>query len=257
MLKKSIGISAAALAFCVVGFAANGCSSSTTVTETADTGTGTGSDSGVKDSGGGGNTDSGPIAPACYDVADAVGLQTASAPVAHQNVCTTQNISDYVTACLTAPDSGSSDPDAAAQACDAFYAAHPACGLCIGGPDSADAGAYPFPVIVPVSQTEVIPNTVGCIAALSSGTDACKLSFTEEQNCEGSACTSCTSDSDFSACTTYADQDTSGCPSFFPVDSTCTTAINAVTSAQQTSCGSGASDFNTAYTAVATILCGP
>jgi hypothetical protein len=256
MLKKSIGISAAALAFGLIGVLANGCSSSSTTVVAGDGGQ-TGGDTGVHDSGTVVLNDTGAPPPACYDVADAVGLQTASAPVAHQNVCTSALISGYVTACLSAPDAGASDPDAAAAACDAFYAANPACGLCLGGPDSADAGTYAFPAIVPVSQTSVIPDTVGCVAALSAGTDACKLSYTEEQNCEGSACDSCTSDSDFTACLSYADTDTSGCPSFDPVDSTCTAAIAAVTSAQQTSCGVGSTDFNTGYTAVATILCGP
>lgn len=255
MLKKSIGISAAALAFGLMGVLANGCSSSSSPATGTGTDGSTTVDSGKKDTGAV-DTDTGLPAPACYDVADAVGIQTASAPVAHQNVCTTDQISQYVTACLVAGDAGSTDPDAAAQACDAFYATAASCATCIGGPNAADAGSFVFPVIVPVSDTEVIPNTVGCIAALSAGTDACKLSFTEEQNCEVSACNACDS-TDFDACLTYADGDTSGCPSFDPVDSTCTTAINAVTSAQQTSCGSGASDFNTAYTAVATVMCGP
>ena len=237
-----------------IGVFANGCSSSSTdVTVTGDSSTPL--DSGKKDGDIIQPGNDAAVAPACYDFTDAVGIQTASAPKAHQGVCTAAQISDYLTACLSSGDAGS-DPDAAAAACDNFYATASACATCIGGPNSADAGAFVFPVIVPVSDTEVVPNTVGCIAALSTGDDACKLSFTEEQNCEESACSPCTSDSDFSACIAYADADTAGCPSVDPVDSACTTAVNAVSSTDQTSCGAGASSFNDAYQAVATIMCG-
>jgi hypothetical protein len=256
MLKKSIVISTAALAFAILGVAANGCS--VTANGPGPITGGDGSTSDAKKDGPATQGDTGPdiTPPACYDISDAVGIQTASAPVAHQNVCNATQISGFLDACLPQGDAGA-DQDAAAAACDAFYAANTACATCINGPNSADAGAFIFPVIVPVSQTSVVPNTVGCVAALSTGDAACKLSFTEEQNCEESACSPCSSDADFSACISFADADTAGCPSFDPVDSTCLTAVNAVSSTDQTSCGVGATTFNAAYQAVATVVCGP
>ncbi|MGH7280781.1 MAG: hypothetical protein ACRELY_04605, partial [Polyangiaceae bacterium] len=83
MLKKSIGLTAAALALGVFGIMGNGCSSSSSLVAAGGGDSGPGKDSGViKDSGptpdGGG--------PTCYDTTGEF-TYIFGAPVAHQNVC--------------------------------------------------------------------------------------------------------------------------------------------------------------------------
>ena len=64
MLKKSIGLTAAALALGVVGLMANGCSSTSTSSGPSDSGPA--GDTGPKKDSGPSGGDSGPAAPACY-----------------------------------------------------------------------------------------------------------------------------------------------------------------------------------------------
>jgi hypothetical protein len=209
----------------------------------------------------GGGSDGGPItlgdggvldAPACYDVADAVSLTDVGAAVAHQNVCNTTQISGYLTACV-----GSGATDAT---CTPFMTANAACSTCIGGPSTSGATGYDYPVLVPIdSAGDVVANVAGCFAALSTGDATCKTNFPALIECEQSACTTCSSDADNSACLDYADADTAGCPSFVPVDDACNSALTTsqASGANQTACGAAAADFDTAYTAVAGTLCGP
>ena len=206
-----------------------------------------------------GSSDGGPItfsdggtldAPACYDVADSVSLTGVAAPAAHQNVCTSTQISGFMTACV-----GSS---ATTTTCDTFQTANATCTTCLAGPSTSGATGYAYPATVPLdSSGDVIPNTAGCFAALSTGDAACKLSFTNEQLCEQSACASCDDTTD-SACLSYADADSAGCPSLSPTDATCLSALDAAqaSSANQTACASTATDFATAYAAIAATLCG-
>ncbi|MGH7285545.1 MAG: hypothetical protein ACRELY_28825, partial [Polyangiaceae bacterium] len=145
---------------------------------------------------GGFTSDGGPItlddggtitAPACYALSGAV-FENANAPAVHQNVCNSTQVSGFMTACL-----GSGT----ATDCNNFYAANAACATCIGGPDSADAGAFTYPATIPVdSAGNVAANVSGCIAALSTGDATCKLAFNQLEECEQSACSTCSTDPD-------------------------------------------------------------
>ena len=277
MLKKIVVL--AGVLGSMATLAAVGCSSSSSGATGAGSDASSGSDSGRRGRDGGSSSttgdggvvltrpdggftsDGGPIslddggtitAPACYNLGGAVVIQTGvNAPAAHQNKCNSTQISGYMTACL----SGGTQAD-----CDNFYAANGACATCIGGPISADAGVFDYPATIPIdSSGDVVANSSGCIAALSSGDATCKLTFNQLAECEQSACSTCSTDPDNTACLDYADADTGGCAGSFAVDSTCTTAVNTSESntTNQTACGIGAADFATAYNAVATTMCGP
>ena len=208
---------------------------------------------------GGFTSDGGPItlgdggtitAPACYNLSGAVVFQTGvNAPAVHQNKCNSTQISGFMTACL----SGGTQTD-----CDNFYSANGNCATCLAGPNSADAGAFTYPATMPIdSSGDVVANTSGCVAALSTGDATCKLTFNQLEECSGSACSTCSTDPDSTACLDYAQADTGGCAGSFAVDSTCMDAVNASASTNGTACGVGAADFATAYNAVATTMCGP
>lgn len=254
-MKTTIGFAVAALAlggFAVLG---NGCSSTSTSSGPSDSGPAT--DSGKVKPDGGGTVDSGPEAPACYDIADAIiGLNGEGAPKAAQNVCQPADIVAFRATCFGASDAGAAD---AGGACDDLIKANPACATCLGFP-AADAGTFPSPVLIPVDKQNVSVNIAGCLAAVTAGVDdACKLSFTQSSNCEGSACSSC-GDADFSACIDYADADPAGCTNSVPVDSTCATAINASGSdatlkAKCIPAATGAK-FDDYYALVAKTMCG-
>lgn len=252
-MKTTIGLAVAALALGGFTILGNGCSSSST-TEVSDSGT-TPSDGGKKDSGQV-DTDSGPDAPACYDIADAIiGLNGEAAPKAAQGVCQPADITAFRASCF-----GDSDAADSGGACDDFIAAHAACATCLSG-GGADVGSFPSPAIIPVDKSNVSVNIAGCLAAVTSGVDdACKLSFTQASNCESSACSSCSGDTDFSACLDYADADPAGCTNSVPVDSACATSINASGSDATlkakcipTAANAGFDDY---FQLVATTMCG-
>ena len=265
MLKKSIGFSAAALAFGLMGVFANGCSSSSSPAPAGGTDADTSGDA-KKPNDAGNPADTGPTT--CYDQTLELALNLAP-PQAYQNVCTTAQVAAYYTACL--------DTGATATTCSAFTDVNGTCSQCIDGnpPTTADGGVLdagpsadggtflaPYPVLVPVSQTtsEVINNIDGCIAALSTGTASCDLISDQLGNCLEATCSNCTEGDDAAqtACLNAAEADTSGCTSVYVQDSTCQAAITASQTANATACGasSSASTFQEQYTAVANTLCG-
>jgi hypothetical protein len=66
------------------------------------------------------------------------------------------------------------------------------------------------------------------------------------------------SDNDNNSCLTFSETDPSAvCATDFPVDGTCAGYVNALTLGQSEACAYGATDFSTAYTTIATTMCGP
>ncbi|MEO8874680.1 MAG: hypothetical protein ABI461_03755 [Polyangiaceae bacterium] len=205
--------------------------------------------------------DSGPTT--CYDFATAVGTSATGTPKAGQNLCTTTEVTDYLTACT--------GTTATAATCKTYSEAHPGCSTCMdgstptatgdGGTDGgADAGAVtnPYPVLIPVDSTSAVADLGACFAALSTGTADCKSAFAGYDGCVSSACSSCADQATTTACQTEADADSSGCSSIFVVDATCQTAITAAEgdATIKTKCGASATTFQDQVVAVAAVLCG-
>ncbi len=264
MLKKSVGIVAAALAFGVIGVLGNGCSSSSTTVTSGDAAA---TDGAKKDTGtiGGGDATTGGDT-ACFDASSVLSFTTAPlAPAANQGKCTNaQQITDFFTACITQGDAGG-DPDAAGAACDNFIAANAACSLCVAGFSAPDAGtppASPWPALLEINQTgNVVPNVAACLAAISTGTDTCKSNYANDDLCLESGCGACSA-TDYSACATAESTDpTSTCLTNNPLDSACQAALNGVSQTDADSkCAASTqiqseTDFQNVYSIVAGTLC--
>lgn len=265
MFKKSIGLGAAALALGVLGLIGNGCSSSSSST----TGGGDGStptDAGKgKETGTVGDTGTGGGDPACFDSTGFFALDPTkvAAPGLGQNVCAAGDITTIIADCFhSAADAGPA-VDGPTQ-CDADLIAHGSCGECILGfsefPDGGGQEGPNYPAALQISQDgNVVPNTFGCIAALSTGTATCKANFNALAECAVSTCSNC-ADADYSGCVDAELSDpTATCLQQFPdADSACLDAINTAASSTDATnkCASGQTDFNAALTTIATSLCG-
>jgi hypothetical protein len=264
MLKKSVGIVAAALAFGVIGVLGNGCSSSSTQVVAGDAG---GGDAKKPDAGGTpGDGSTGGGDTACFDASSVLSFTTAPlAPKANQGACTTaQQITDFFTACITQGDAGG-DPDAEGSQCDAFIAANQACSLCVAGFSPPDAGtppASPWPALLEIDQAgHVVPNVAACLAAISTGTDTCKSNYANDDLCLESGCGACSA-TDYTACATAESTDpTSTCLTNNPLDSACQAALNGVSQTDADSkCAASTqiqsqTDFQNVYSIVAGTLC--
>jgi len=259
MLKKSIGLTAAALALGVFGIMGNGCSSTSTSGGPSDSGT-TG-DTGVKkDSGSGG--DSGPGAPACYSD---VGVSIPWGPATlHQNVCSPAQIQGYFDVAF-----GGTDAADAGGAYTDFVLANVPCVQCIIGPlnpatvpdAGASSGTTPAPVTYDGSAYSFL-NISACLAAISGADATCQSSFANAQDCAELDCEGCVASDDANgtqttACVNY-DLNSGACSASYPVDSTCATTINGVSDADaQSKCGissSGTCEYG--FKGIATAFCG-
>jgi hypothetical protein len=267
MLKKSIVIGTAALAFGMIGVFANGCSSSSTSS------TGTTGDSGSKTDGskivpdGSDTPDSGP---ACYADSPLANPFPWGAPVLHQNLCTSTQIQGYYDSCMAAQEAGVD----AGGVCNDFVVANVACTQCIIGPlnpavvpdASADAATsgYPAPVTYD-GQSYSYLNVAACLAAIStSGGDAtCTTNYTGLNDCAAVECEGClagddANDTATTACENYALNDATVCGASYPVTSACDAAVTAVSDADATSkCGlSSTGTFEQGFIGIATAFCG-
>ncbi|HEX7666224.1 MAG TPA: hypothetical protein VF407_16975 [Polyangiaceae bacterium] len=190
-------------------------------------------------------------APACYQVTSITAPITIVDPVAHQGACTATQIDGYADACL-AEDAGT-DADGG-SICDDFVAANPTCTDCIVGSGSADGGVPMAPVLLPSSDGGVYANIDGCYAATTNGvSDTCKEAYEALEYCAALACSTCSA-ADEDACVGAAVSDPAGCPSAYPVESTC---LHTITSSASSDCYAQDLDFIGNYRAVATTLCGP
>ena len=258
MLKKSIGLTAAALALGVVGLMANGCSSTST-SPAGGSDASTGSDA-RKDTGTNPGGDSGPAAPACYSD---VGVSIPWGPATlHQNVCSDADIQSYFDLCLTAPEAGVDG----GGLCDDFILSHVGCASCIIGPlkvpDAGTAsGTTPAPVTYDGSSYTFL-NIAACLGAISGADATCQSSFANAQDCAELDCEGCVAGDDANgtqttACINY-DLNSGACATSYPVDSTCATTVNGVADADaQSKCGiSSSGTFEDGFKGIAHAFCG-
>ena len=258
MLKKSIGLAAAALAMGVFGLMGNGCSSSSSSTTTTDGG---GSDAKPpKEAGSGG--DSGASAPACY--ADA-GVSIPWGPATlHQNKCTPDQITTYFGLAF-----GGTDAADAGGAYQDWVLGNVPCATCIIGPlnsttvpDAGTAsGTPPAPVTFDGSTYSYI-NIAACLAAISGADATCQSSFANAQDtaqldCEGCVAGDDANQTNTTACVNY-DLNSGAASTSYPVDSTCATTVNGVSDADASSkCGiSSSGTFEQGFIGIATAFCG-
>ncbi len=199
---------------------------------------------------------------------------TTLAPVAHQNKCASDDlVAQFLAACLPVPSAGLFDAGVesddsgvdAGPSCDAFVAANPDCAQCLGGLSISDGGTpapSPWSALLPIDDVgHVLPAVAVCVAAISTATDTCKSNYASDNLCAQSSCSGCAA-TDLSACekTQLADP-ISTCLCTYPIDTTCTAAISAVsTSDANTQCGAGTtintdSDFDDVFTTVGRTLC--
>jgi hypothetical protein len=183
----------------------------------------------------------------CFNNSAALEL-TATAPLAHQNRCTSTQISAFNASCL--------ESGATTSGCNAVVAADPDCADCLFG-GNIDGGVGVAPALLPVNGLEQI-NIDGCLVAISGAPAACALQYQQLAFCGATTCATCVSDNDNNSCLTFSETDPSAvCATDFPVDATCAGYVNALTLGQSESCAYGATDFSTAYTTIATTMCGP
>lgn len=238
MLKKLIGLVALTG---VVGIGAvSGCSvtTTTTTTDASTTGTGTATGTGTTTTP---KPDSGvkPDASAsCYDEEAALAVK-GTAPAAGTNKCTSGQIGEFKTKCL----------GAGATGCDAFIEANKDCGRCIFGKLQGDTTDAPMPALIPVSDDSVSPNIASC-AALVIGRPDCAIKLTEQVVCTSSACSTCESDADDTACSAKASEGI--CKQ--TIDKACNDAVNAAAAQWQPICRGTA--FDDTYVKVANYMCG-
>ena len=158
-------------------------------------------------------------------------------------------ISTFNTACLGA--------SATTAGCDALIAADGDCADCLFG-GNPDGGVGTAPALLPVGGEEQI-NFNGCLAAISTAADDCKLEYQEITFCAATTCATCTTDTSNSSCLDFSETDPSAaCATDFPLTSDCETAVEGSVSTfdANNKCAEDATDFTTAYTEIATTLCG-
>ena len=236
MLKKLIGLVALTG---VVGIGAvSGCSvtTTTTTTDASTTATATGTTTGTTTTP---KPDAGKdAAPAsCYDEEAALAVK-GTAPAAGTNKCTSGQIGEFKTKCL----------GAGATGCDAFIEANKDCGRCIFGKLQGDTTDAPMPALIPVSEDSVSPNIASC-AALVIGRPDCAIKLTEQVVCTSSACSTCESDADDTACSAKASEGI--CKT--TIDKACNDAVNAAAAQWQPICRGTA--FDDTYVKVANAIC--
>jgi hypothetical protein len=220
--------------------------------------------------------DSGPVAdaggdPACFDPSSVLSFTTTPlAPKANQGACASDDlINQFLAACISTADAGTTAADsgdaAAVDPCEAYIDANASCALCLGGYSPADAGTppnSPWPALLQVdSNGDVLPAVAACIAAISTGTDTCKLNYATDDLCTQTGCGAC-SDTDYSGCATAESTDpTTTCLTSSPLDSACQAAINGVSSSDADSkCGASTqiqsqTDFANVFLLVGKTLC--
>lgn len=171
-----------------------------------------------------------------------------TAVLVHQNRCTPTQITEFNTACLGAT--------ATTAACNAVVAADGDCSDCLFG-GNLDGGLGAAPALLPVGSNEEV-NVSGCLAGISTAPAACQTEYQEITFCADTACATCTTDNDDTSCQDFADTDPSSiCEQAFPLDSTCNDEVDAVSAGDAVNdCALGATDFTSAYTKVATTMCG-
>ncbi len=208
--------------------------------------------------------------PACFDPTQVLSFSTTPlAPKANQGACASDDlINQFLAACITTGDAGTPDDagDAATvDPCEAYIDANASCALCLGGYSPADAGTppnSPWPALLQVDANgDVLPAVAACIAAISTGTDTCKLNYASDDLCVQTGCGAC-SDTDYSGCATAETTDpTTTCLTSNPLDAACQAAINGVAQTDADSkCGASTqiqtqTDFSNVFLLVGKTLC--
>ena len=256
---KAVGFIASAA---IIATAAYGCSGSTTTNGGNGTdgggggGGGDGSTTPVTDAGGGGSPDSsttkdsgtGPKGDgglACPPSTATFTPRGSGTPVPNQQVCGTQQIADFVTAC---GDQGTQ------AACNTWMAANmagdagagTACGNCIMAPKNNGG------VFTDVTGGYFAPNYGACLELLDKTNGAaCATAYNNVTDCEGIACDSCTKG--VGACVNAADQ--GSCASYLSAANTACAADNADGGTFAT-CAPDPQGQNGDYTFIISLICG-
>ncbi len=249
MLKKYIGLVAAAGLAGAVALACTTTTSSTSSSSSGGTPDSGAVDSGKKDTGvtptdGGGG--------GCYDDTNAKAFATAP-PAKGQNKCTGTMVADFLAACL-----GSTGSQ---QKCDEFLkgtgaagAGTKACGGCLLGPNQAgdDPKTFPQPVLISVGDS-VFLNGGMCDALAVGAPGDCADKAGNEAICLLTTCETCET------------ADRAGCINDSAAKEPCKSALNsdacnnAVKAAQATAdakCGASGATFEQAYALMGAFICG-
>jgi hypothetical protein len=216
-----------------------------------------GNDSGEVAPSDGGNvgTDSAPPAPACFAAPTGyTALTAAITPTPVKNACSSTDISAFITACI----SGTS-----ASACDDWQTANiagladgsagTACGNCIFPADSMGDVTNAGPTYILPSSGSFTANYAGCVQLIDSTNGAaCGLAYDNWTDCDDYACGTCSSQSTYGACQTYADGTGQGCAAAFTSTQACTS--DAADGGAFNTCQTGvpATDFTT----IINLFCG-
>ncbi len=180
----------------------------------------------------------GSTSGACFDEEGALSL-VGIAPVRGAGKCTDTQITELEKQCL--------DSDAG---CDAFIAANKDCARCIlGALKGDDDKTTPIGALIPVSETDVAPNTASC-AAIVIGRPDCAAKLAIQEVCLASSCSLCESKETDDACQKEAAAGI--CKTV--MDAACTQAVESRASEWQAQCNGA--DFASAYPKVARFLCG-
>jgi len=167
----------------------------------------------------------------------------------HAGKCTAQQIGDFYTECLGTGASGS------ACATWTTASANTACDACLETQHTASA----FGALVEYSGI-VYANLPGCVAIVEPCNQACAQAVQALTLCDLGACnpaTYCPSQSAYDTCRTAAESGTCACDAF-AASANCMASIAAAGHPAYATCfGSQTSDFQTTFTAVATVICGP
>jgi hypothetical protein len=168
--------------------------------------------------------------------------------VGSQGVCSSSDVSAFMTACVTGKDQAACDTWASANlGSDAGPGT--ACGNCIfpqtnSGPVWFDPSGYPS------------PNYAACIQVTdtTNGT-ACATAFNNTLSCEAIACDACTTQSDFDCCMKTADG--AGCASFASAaESACMADFASGGAFESCSPGTATNSQAEDYSYIVTLLCG-
>jgi hypothetical protein len=164
-------------------------------------------------------------------------------------VCTAQQLNDFYTQCLSGAGAGAG--------CNAWIsaAANTACYACLDTPNTAPA----YGALIDYSGI-VYANVGGCVSVVEPCNLPCAKAFEAISQCTGTACnpaTYCTDQTTYDTCSQAAENGTCACDGF-QKSADCMGGVATVGHPAYAACfGSQTTDFQTVYTAVATLLCGP
>ncbi len=148
------------------------------------------------------STGSGPAG--CYDPSGVVAFKTTPTAAVHQMVCSSAQISGFLSACVAL--------SATQQACDGWMkdANNSKCQSCMLGDATLASPPALIVFATPDAQAFVVEDDAAC-EALVEGKANCGGVLASRLLCRASACLACQSTDEYAACVNQADADPGGC----------------------------------------------